>query len=287
MREGFSHLRFRKSVLADPVLTETTLDDIISDPEGLTSFLARCEAVPGCGGVQIETIAAALMTELEQLASLAVAAGDDRRAQHLQALACRAAPAEPDQGVTLVGELYSDAITLEDLVLRLWQQSLTRRFYYMPASLPDCVKSPAVIQAERGGAAPERSGAKLWRDVFAQPSMTPKGAQGLILMDGHVLQSLRARCGCYAVLSPEDVETQMAMLLEFCADLPTGIEVLVTDVEQAPLSPGAILGHAVVMPGPGGPAVFADPPGRAQMIARCATACAAARPLAEVLKTAS
>lgn len=288
MRDGFSHLRFRKSVLLDPVLTGTTLDDIIYEPEGLARFLARCEGVPGCGGVQIETIAAALVTELEQQANLALAAGDDGRAQRLQAIAERTDPEATDQGVTLVGALYSDAITLEDLALRLWQQSLARRFFYMPASLPDCVKIPALFQAERGGAATqEPSGPKVWRDAFGQAAMRARGAQGLILLDGHVLQSLRVRCGCYGGLSPEDVETQMAMLLEFCADMPPGLEVLVTDLEQARLSPGAILGDVVVMPGPGGAAVFPDPPGLAQMIVRCATARAAARPLAEVLKTAS
>ncbi len=287
MREGFSHLRFRKSVLSDPVLTGTTLDDIIAEPEGLARFLDRCQAVPGCGGVQIDTIAAALVTELEQQASLAVAAGDVGRARHLQALAERTDPEASDQGVTLVGALYPDVITLEDLALRLWQQSLARRFHYMPASLPDCVKIPALLQVERGAAAPQRSDPKPWRAAFGPAAMTGKGAQGLILMDCHVLQALRARCGCYTHLSPEDVATQMAVLLEFCADMPPGIEVLVTDFEQARLSPGAILGDVVVMPGPGGPAVFPDPPGLAQMIVRCATARTTARPLAELLKTAS
>lgn len=167
---------------------------------------------------------------------------------------------------------------MEDVCLRIWRQAPSERFHYMPATLPECAKSAAVIAAERGAqaASPDAAG---WCEPREHPSDLEQGPTGLILVDSQALEAIRGRCGRYAVLTEQDMTEQMAMLSEFCAKLPPGIEALVTDFERARLSAAAILGQRVVLPGPGGHAVFVSPPGLSQMVARCEAARKDAHPL--------
>lgn len=279
MREGFAHFRFRRSVLADPVLA-TTLDRIIASTEGLEGFLAQCEGVPGCGDVQIDTIRAALLTEIRQQAAMAALAGDEVLAERLLALTRLRDPSadRPLDDVTAQMH-FDDTAGLEDICLRIWRQASPARFHYMPATLPECAKSAAVIAAERG-VKPASSPAAAWPEPCEPPPELAPAKTGLILVDTQALEAIRGRVGRYTVLSEREMTEQMAMLSEFCAKLPPGIEALVTDFERARLSSGAILGQRVVLSGPGGHAVFMSPPGLSQMVARCEAARKDADPLA-------
>lgn len=283
MREGFPDLRFRKSVLADPVLA-ASLADIAADPGGLEGFLQACEGVPGCGGAQINTIRTALMTEIRMQSHLAAASGKPDFARNLAALLALPQPAPGRQSLPLSGQfLVDDAAGMADVCRRLWDQSPADRFHYMPASLPECAKTAAVIAAEHGASAaaqPEGFGC----DTDLPGPELAQGATGLILVDSHALGAIRGRCGRYAVLSEDDLTEQMALLNAFCAHLPPGVEALVTDFQRARLSVAAIVGQRVVLPGPGGHAVLVSPPGLSQMIARCEAARKTAEPLAAHLK---
>jgi len=279
MRDGFAHLSFRRSVLADPVL-DVTLGQITALPQGLDGFLAQCNSVPGCGDAQINNIRAALMTEIRVQAHLAAASGDGEFAQRLSALMELPDPVAGRQTVPLTGQfLVDDSAGMAEVCRRIWDQAPPARFHYMPATLPECAKTAAVIAAERGAWAGSQDDALGCDAPLPTPDLE-QGTHGLILMDSQALGAIRSRCGRYAVLSEQDLREQMAMLSEFCANLPSGVEVLVTDFEHARLSAAAILGQRVVLPGPGGHAVLISPPGLAQMIARCEAARKDAQPLA-------
>lgn len=283
LREGFAHLSFRRSVLNDPLLGHT-LADLLAAPDGLAGFLTRCEGIPGCGDAQINNIRAALETEIRVQSHLATADGDPARAERL--LASLEAPyAGPERHqVQMSGQFLIDPDALmEEVCLRLWQQAPAERFHYMPSSLPEWAKTPAVIAAERG--TPPAGDLKPETGLARCDPEEGQGARanGLILVDRHALGAIRQRCGRYAGLSAQDLDEQMACLSEFCAKLPPGVEALVTDFERARLHASAIVGQRIVLPGPGGHAVFTSPPGLSQMVARCEAARKDGQPLAEHL----
>lgn len=283
LREGFAHLSFRRSVLNDPLLG-LTIADLLADSEGLAGFLTRCEGIPGCGDAQINSIRAALETEIRVQSQLATAEGDPARAEQL--LASLETPyAGPERHqVQLSGQFLIDPDALmEEVCLRLWQQAPAERFHYMPASLPEWAKTPAVIAAERG--TPQTGDLRPETGLARCAAEEGQGARfnGLILVDRHALGAIRQRCGRYAGLSQRDLAEQMAGLSAFCAKLPLGIEALVTDFERARLHASAIVGQRIVLPGPGGYAVFTSPPGLSQMVARCEAARTNGEPLAEHL----
>jgi hypothetical protein len=283
IREGYGTLSLRKAVLADPVLTGTTLADILGSSDGLREFVAKCEAVPGCGNVQREAIAAAIVTEMAEQARIGTLLAV-RDTAHSAPPLMQAVTDDPEaSAVALIGRVYPRVEGLEDVCRRLWDQQPARRFFYMPTRLPDCIKSPALIAAEGGKALTPLTGSHLWPMSGAIDAGARKAVRGLIVFDRQALAAITARCGRYADLSLREVDTQMLMLRRFCDSLAPGIEAIVTDFVGAGITPGAILGDQVIMPGPDGCTVFDHPPGLSRMVARCEAARTTAQPLAEVL----
>lgn len=276
-------MSLRKAVLADPVLTGTTLADILSTPDGLRGFIARCEAVPGCGNVQREAIAAALVTEMAEQARIGTILSVDETAQEAASL-IQAVTDDPEASATaLIGRVYPPVEGLEDVCRRLWDQDPARRFFYMPAGLPDCAKTPALIAAEGGHPAAFGVAAGLWPMAGGADAVARKNVRGLIVIDRQALAAIRAGCGRYANLGAAEIDAQMRLLAQFCESLAPGIEAIVTDFASAGITPGAILGDQVILPGPDGWTVFDHPPGLSRMVARCEAARTTARPLAEVV----
>jgi hypothetical protein len=279
LQQAYGHLKFRKSVLVDPVL-DITLDKIIAAPGGLGAFLARCDGVPGCGDAQIDNIHAALPTEIRLQAHLAAASGDNARAQSLAAILDHAHATAEAATSEITGQfLPGDAAGLEDVSWRMWRQAPAERFHYLPVTLPDCAKSRELVAAELGTDAPVPLDAK-----GSAPGVDlGQATRGVILIDAQVLDAMRARLGRYAVLSDRAITAQMARLLDFSARLPPGIDAFVTDFARARLSAAAIFGGRAILPAPGGYVVLFSPPRLAQMVARWEAARQDAQPLTAYL----
>jgi hypothetical protein len=264
LRDAHAELRFRRSVLTDPVL-EMPLGDVIASAEALGRFLAQCDGVPGCGDAQIDKIRMALRDEITRQAEWADNAGRGDLAQGFRAVLDQAPAMTATNHAPVTGQwLAGDAARLEDRFLDLWQQAPTERFFYLPAGLPEAVKTPAVIAAEQAVPIPAASPSTQsgpFRDA---------AAQGVILIDAQGLGALRGRCGHYAALSAKDIAVQLARMADFCAGLPRGVTLRIIDFARNGLQPSAILEGCVMLPAPGGVAMLIHPPGVAALRAQCA-----------------
>ncbi|WP_439137075.1 hypothetical protein [Roseicyclus sp.] len=265
LRDGYAHLRFRKSVLRDRVLT-ISMDGIMASSGGLAGYLASLDAVPGCGDQQRESIQAALIAEFRAQAEMSSRAGDMVLAQRLAHQVETLVPVGDTAGDTAVVQFHR-AAALEAVCARMWQDMPTQRFIYLPETLPDQSKTAAVMACE-GLAAAAVIGPSFWAQVpeSTAPSHQP---QGLILIDGEIIGAIRARCGRYAALSEAAWQEQKSKLVAFCAALPAGVVVKVADFAGAKLTAGAILGSSLVLPVPGGSVCLSQAGWLPDIIAAC------------------
>lgn len=281
LREGYGHLRYRKTVLNDRVLT-VSLAGIMAAPGGLAAFLTGLDAVPGCGDRQRHIIQAALMTEFRMQAEIAARAGDlvaaKRLADQIETLAVPPVVADDQAPVR-----FFAATDLEDACTRLWKVATSPRFIYLPETLPQGAKTAPVMACE--GRAGDRPATPAFWEVPRPPATAAERLNGLILIDRQVFAALQGRWGRYAALSEAAWEAQRAALARFCTALPAGVAVKLVDFATAHLTACAIIGADLVLPAAGGCAVLHQTAGVAEITACCELAQTNAQDLSEVLGT--
>lgn len=269
LREAHPTLRLRERVRDNPLFERVTLGTLLDDPLSLDGFIAECRLLPQCGEAQIARLRRVLAEEI-RAAMASPAASKPRPVGAAPDVKAPDAPASA--ALKLEGEFFPDYVTaVEAVYLRMWRLAQFDPFLYLPTSVPEFAKTPAVLAAENG---PDRDVAdyngKLAAFRNALPAMSR--GEGLILLDAPRLGALFARQGRYAVLSDEDVARQLEVLRKMLAALPAGIDCRVTDFERAQLSSLCIVGEYLVFYAMGGYGILRSPPMLAQMRARCRAA---------------
>jgi hypothetical protein len=252
-------IRLRSRVRDSQLLRSVTLADLISDPLRLDDFLARCRRLPQCGDGQVTRIRAALVAAIR-----AAQANPDPAV-------LGQAPEEPPAGAPLPvqGLYHPDSVeAIRSVYLRMWRLAQFERFVYLPGSLPEFVKTPALLKAELGSLHDLQDYAQALAMMRIGLANTLR-ADGLILIDRHMLEAVLRRQGRYAAMTAGEVAEQRALLCGMKALLPSTIRVVVTDFETARLTPAAIIGEDVVLYAMGGYAVLRAPAMLSGLLARC------------------
>ena len=269
LREAHPALRLRERVRDHPLFERVTLSTLIDDPLSLDGFLTECRLLPQCGEAQVARLRKVLGEEIRA----AMAAPAASKPRHVGAGPDAKTPdAHASTALKLEGEFFPDYVTaLETVYRRMWRLAQFASFLYLPTSVPEFVKIPAVLAAENG---PDRDVAAYSGKLAAFRNALPvlSRGDGAILLDAQRLGALFARQGRYAVLSDEDVARQLEVLRKMLAALPAGIDCRVTDFEHAQLSALSIVGEYLVFYAMGGYGILRSPPMLAQMRSRCRAA---------------
>jgi len=255
-------IRLRTRVRDSQLLQSVTLADLISDPLRLDDFLARCRRLPQCGESQVTRIRAALVAAIRAARAGSGPAGPRQPS---------AGPAD-DVALTLKGLYYPDSIASARAVyLRMWRLAQFDRFVYMPSSLPEIIKTRALLRAELGDQHDLGSYAGVMGQMLNSLANTRR-IEGLVLIDRHMLEAVLRRQGRYAVMTADEVAEQRELLCQMEAQLPPKVGVVVTDFESARLTPAGIIGEDVVIYAMGGYAIFRNPAMLPALLARCRAA---------------
>ena len=164
----------------------------------------------------------------------------------------------------------------------MWRLSHFEQFAYLPSSIPEFVKSPAVLRAELGpdtdltaylaGMTGMRNALRLYNS-----------ASGLVLLDKQRLDMMFERRGRYAGLNAADLAQQHRQLATMLETLPHGIDFKVLDTEAAYLSCGTIMGEFVTIAAMGGYIVTHDAPLAQLLVNRALVAAQKGQQLSEYL----
>lgn len=272
--QGFQKpLRVRSRVLDHPLLHSITLGELVDEPARFAVFLADCRMIPQCGDVQIKRIFAALSAELASAGANASSQPEILGAAPKVITAQPGLPAVALGGdaMPLTGQCSRDLLPLvdeADVYLRFWRFAQLAPFIYLPISVPEFVKTPAVLAAELCRQHDDTIYLRKLHSLRRALS-THSLLDGLIILDAHMLDALFSRQGRYAMLQHADVAEQRNALHTMLAELPAGVECIVTDFEQARLSPAALVGDYVVICVMGCHMVFRSPPNLESMRRRC------------------
>ncbi len=281
LRGAHTALRLRERVRKHPLFESVTLGQLIDDPLSLDRLLAECRLLPQCGETQIARLRQVLGQEI-RVAMAAPASPAHGAAGAAPDAAALNAPA--GTALKFEGDFHPDCMAaLEGVYLRMWRLAQFDPFVYLPTSVPEFVKIPAVLAAEAGpGRDVAAYSGRLAALLNALPSMSR--AEGVILLDTQALGALLARHGRYAALTTEDVAMQVAGLRAMLAGLPPGIDCRLLDFERAQLSSLTLVGEYLVFYAMGGYGVLRNPPNLAQLRARCRAAQTAGGSLSEFLE---
>lgn len=276
VRRLYPHLRIRQRVVDSQIVASVTLAEIHSSPDGIEGFLHRCRRmVPQCGDKQITLLRDVLQHELENLDG--IHRDVPSPAQRL--------PAPGTTGLPLSGRFYPDTVTaMEDVFLRMWRLAAFSPFIYLPTSIPEFAKHPAVLRAELG---PRADLPEYLEDLTSLRNgmASLQAATGIVIIDRQILGAVFGRQGRYACLGQDDLQAQKALLGDVAQLESRGVTTVVTDFEIARLSPASIVGDHLIIYGMGGYAVFSNPPTLDDIRDRCATVARVAGSLADYLCT--
>jgi hypothetical protein len=257
LRELFPDAKLRAGFRAQPYLETVTVGEVLASGLSTEKFFSECRALPSCGEVQIKRLRSILEDLSAQMAG-----------EHPSAPQVRGANALPFRG-----SLYPDFVSAwESVYQRIWRLAHFEEFVYMPSSVPEFMKSPAVLRAELG---PNINLTKYLEGLSSlrNSQHLNNQATGLVVLDRTRLDMLFARQGVYAALSPTDLENQRARMVHMLENVSTGIEFKVLDTEAAHLSCATIMGELVTLAVMGGYLVTQDAP-LAQLLANRAKAAA-------------
>ena len=274
LAEHYPEARFRAAFLANPVLAEWTVKAVLQSSTSLDIFLGDCRSLPQFGKAQEVRLVAVLM---DLHARMGLASLDPEEASR---------PDDPAP-YPVTADFHPDFVSAwRSVYQRAWQRAHFDEFIYIPSSLPEFVKHPAVLRIEIG---PETDLTRYLAENDALRRSLPAltGAKGLILMDRARLDIIFNRHGPYAGLTEAAVAEQRRMVHDLIAELPSRIEMKVCDIEGAGLSAGAVVGDMVTLSSMGGYLVTQDARLKAMITARSEEAAKRSPDFADYLKTAS
>jgi hypothetical protein len=266
--------RLRSAFLENPLLSAVTLQDLV-DPSALDDFLRECRRLPGCGKKTLGTVDRLLSEEIAKYRMISPGVpsspSSGRSPSSLQGSATGLGM-YPSGWSSFVGALCPDTIDgMQDVFLRQWRAAHFSTFVYLPVSLPEFIKTPAVLLAELG----EHHYLSEYgqRMMGLRRSLALIGqARGDIFLDSQMLSAILDRQGRYAGLRELDVSEQLAALTEFASNLPEGTECVVVDFERSRLSSVSIVGEDIVLYAMGGYIHVRDPRVRGIFLTRCESA---------------
>ena len=142
LRERHPDLRLRAGVRNNPLLESVTIAEFLATPDRIAAFLTECRTLPQCGETQI----ARLREVFERLA-----ARHGRDITRLGALADAPDLNIVPSGMPIEGDFFPDFVTAwKSVYQRFWRLAHFDRFIYLPSSIPEFAKTPAVLRAELG-----------------------------------------------------------------------------------------------------------------------------------------
>lgn len=226
----------RPSLLGTAFASTWTLERILSDPEGALNDLTL---TPRVGAVTVARIRQVLMQELQRLrpaawseahAPLAPPPGGDaaRIARFLRVWQPSA------ESMPLTGTFHPDFQAVDNEVLTACLVA-ARPFLYVCISIPEILKTPAVLFCEQGTTAESKAYASRLRSLRQQDIRLPHGST--VLLDAPAMDDLARRSGRYSVLQASDIRLQLQILADFLL-LGDGLMVRVSDLRKSGLSSG-------------------------------------------------
>lgn len=278
MERRHPDVRLRKGVRNSLLLATVTIRDLLTQPMRFERFLAECRQLPQCGDVQINRLRAALSGLLAAHAPVAQA----------HPIPDTPAPQMPatDRPLAFEGEFFSNFVeALETVYQRLWRLAYFKRYFYLPMSIPEFSKTPAVLRAEIGPS-PHLDGYVDGLRNLRNALHNMRAARGCILVDAEALRAFFERRGCYAALTDAELREQRAALQEILHLRPEGVEVRVTAFRAARVSSCAVVEDIVTCYAMGGYFLFRDPALCSALTRRCQAAWDNAVPLDRWLETA-
>jgi len=284
LKERYSHIRFRAPFVANPFLGETTLAAILESPISVVGFLDACKALPHCGETQIRNLRHILL----ELQAEVTAAQEPGGAPAARDRSREERPDSTDAGVgsplSVDGTFFPNFLAAWDHAYRrLWRLAHFDSFVYLPSSVPEISKTPAVLRAELGLPAPPE-GYLHEMGQLRKSLRAVNRSTGLIMIDTRALDALFSRLGCYRHLSPQDIEDQLQSMTSMLRALPKGVDVRVTDFGVARVSPCAVVGGILNCSVLGGYFVTSNADLRDEALRRIAEGAQRSRPLADYLK---
>jgi len=235
--------RVRPAVRASRVVSETPLRAVLDAP---VETIERLRVTPGLGEATIAQLRQVLVEELEALAPRAMQEAQWACLNPEGSLPPDAAPMTatlvrfmsawevPDATTAVAGTFLGNRAVAATKIVK---EALATQspFVYAPESLPEILKTRAVLRAEqRASDQHELYAARL---EAARNGIAQVPAGSLILIDRPVLEQLVACQGAYAALTTAAARAQLELLNRFLRHIPE-IEVIVTDFSPAGLSPG-------------------------------------------------
>lgn len=235
-------LRFRRYVQDNDFVQTTTLADVIADPKGTHALL---KGIPRVGDVSIAHLKQAIFTELAELVPSEWAASEQLYVPADGTPALDIALVEQlrlfrriwglsAQNVTVTTLFHIDYTDPDNAVFTAALMA-NSPFVYAPESLPEIVKTPAVLRAEQGGSEQNEAYFSRLRSALAEGIDVPDGS--LLVLDRHRLDELVNRHGLFTVLQPTDVAEQLAVLSDVLTRTP-GLRAVVADFRPHRLSSG-------------------------------------------------
>lgn len=290
LRMRHAHVPLREAVRNSPYLDRVTIAEVVASPFSLERFLDECRSMPQCGETQIRRLRMVLQelfTQLapvaDQTAAAAVHAEPDASGDTAAPVAPSGSPDAVSAGIPFLGEFYPDFVAARETVYRrLWRLAHFNWFAYLPSSLPEFAKTPAVMRAELGQDA-DLDGYIASMGQLRASLTNIRGVSGIVLLDAQPLRDILSRRGRYAGLCDHDIAEQRAQLEQMLAVLPAGIDFRVIDFETARLSSCAVVSDQIVSYMAGGFLVARNHALRGTLIARIEQARQRATPLKDVL----
>jgi hypothetical protein len=273
LAEHYPEARFRAAFLANPVLAEWAVKDVLQSSTSLGIFLGDCRSLPQFGKAQEVRLVAVLM-DLHARMGLATL---DRKET--------LPPPDDPAPFPITADFHPDFVSAwRSVYQRAWQRAHFDDFIYIPSSLPEFIKHPDVLRIEVG---PDTDLTRYLAENAALRHSLPTltGGKGLILIDGARVDMILQRRGAYGGLSDAALAEQRDMISDMIAVLPSQITIRVCDIERAGLSGGAVVGDMVTLASMGGYLVTQDARLKALVTARSEKAAAHGLGFADYLKT--
>ncbi|MCH8467089.1 MAG: hypothetical protein LAT78_11065 [Roseinatronobacter sp.] len=267
----FPYLKLRDVVRKSELLANTPLHSLANNPSGLASFLFECRQLPSCGDIQIKRLHEVLVSVINIVqSSVAEGQGENTGAMFGDSVSDLIL-SRPHEIVTYPAEGVFYPYFVEDMqpvYHKMWHNQLDMPFVYLPTSVPEFAKTPAILSAEIGRPIGAKTRHARLGTIHEAVGVMPQ-AKGAIILDSHALRAIFGQQGRYEGLSKEDVALQRIMLQSMLDILPDDVECLVVDHEKARLAPGAIIGTDVIIHGFGGYTVYTSPTFLAHMQTLC------------------
>lgn len=275
LADRFREVPFRAAFRNNPELDRWTVYAVTESAASLDAFLRACRSMPQFGDVQERR----LVEIFEELARNLGRNGLPLRPRAINGGISAACPkANCEQAIDinaawpLNGTFYPDFMTAwSGVYQRAWRMAHFDAFSYVPSSIPEFLKHPAVLRAEVS--------CEVDIDTYVSQSenlreslLSVNRAKGTVLIDRARLDLVFGRHGPYARLDTDTLDEQRRMLRALPSLLPSSVTVGICNVEAVGLSSCSIVGDLITLAVAGGYLVTRDKALQTLLEGRCRSA---------------